>query len=88
MKDLKNIFLFFFSELKHGNYTRLLGPEIDSYLPSNIQYIPNDPRVDFDTKTMPNIPIMIGICSNEGAFMQSIFEIPSFYPKKKKIINE
>ena len=60
---------------KNGNYTRILGPIIDDYLDSSDQVIPDDPRVLFASKTFINqdIPIMMGLTSNEGAFLQDLY---------------
>lgn len=55
--------------VKNGNYTTLLGPEIDYYLESSLQYIPEDPRIAITQKLYRDIPIIMGICNNEGAFI-------------------
>lgn len=48
------------------------GPRIDSYLPPPLQYISRDPRVELESGKHINVPIIIGICSNEGAFVKGI----------------
>lgn len=61
---------------QHGNYTTLLGPQIDNFLPKAMQYLPKDPKMILEIGDYPNIPIIIGICSNEGAFMQGMCILP------------
>lgn len=85
------LFIFFY---QHGNYTRLLGPQIDTYLPESIQYLPKDPKTILELGDYPNIPIMIGICSNEGAFIQGIicssllfFEISTWVQTSMEMIS-
>lgn len=43
---------------------------MDFYLPTKMQYLANDPQMVFEFGDYPNIPILMGICSNEGAFIQ------------------
>lgn len=37
-----------------------------------MQYLSSDPKLVLELGDYPNIPILIGICSNEGAFIQGI----------------
>lgn len=50
-----------------------MGPEIDYYLEPSMQYIPEDPRIVISQKLYPAIPIIMGICNNEGAFIHGMF---------------
>lgn len=43
---------------------------MDTFLPKQMQYLSNDPKIVFELGDYPNIPILMGICSNEGAFIQ------------------
>lgn len=43
---------------------------MDVYLPKKMQYLSIDPKMVFELGDYPNIPILMGICSNEGAFIQ------------------
>lgn len=63
---------------QHGNYTILLGPQIDTYLPSSMRYITSNPKLQLESGNYPNIPIMLGICSNEGAFMEGQMKAISY----------
>lgn len=65
----------YFSHNQHGNYTKLLGPQVDTYLPKSNQYLANDPKMVLELGDYPNIPILMGICSNEGAFIQGFIYI-------------
>lgn len=70
------MWLFFFN-FQHGNYTKLLGPQVDSYLPKSMQYLPNDPKMVLELGDYPNLPILMGICTNEGAFIQGLISFLS-----------
>lgn len=43
-----------------------------------MQYLSIDPKIRLEMGNYPDMPIMIGICSNEGAFIQGMpfIEIP------------
>lgn len=43
---------------------------MDLYLERSQRLIPEDPRLVISQKKYPDIPIIIGLCNNEGAFMQ------------------
>lgn len=45
---------------------------MDTFLPKQMQYLSNDPKIVFELGEYPNIPILMGICSNEGAFIQGL----------------
>ncbi|XP_037042029.1 acetylcholinesterase isoform X2 [Bradysia coprophila] len=68
-KSVSDLLRAFEIVYENGNYTKLLGPEIDYYLDSSMQYIPEDPRIVISQKLYPDIPIIMGICNNEGAFI-------------------
>ncbi|KAJ6645818.1 Transmembrane protein [Pseudolycoriella hygida] len=70
MKSVNDLLKAFEVVYENGNYSTYLGPEIDDFLEPSMQYIPEDPRVAISQKLHPDIPILIGICSNEGAFIQ------------------
>lgn len=56
----------------------LLGPIIETHLPFALRYIPNDPKTILE-QGKPSIPIMIGICSNEGAFIRGTSVLFAYY---------
>lgn len=37
-----------------------------------MQYLSIDPKIRLEMGNYPNMPIMMGICSNEGAFIQGM----------------
>lgn len=55
---------------QNGNYTRLLAAEVDRYLPASERWIGEDPRTVIRVGSFKRMPIMMGICSNEGAFLR------------------
>lgn len=58
---------------QNGNYTRLLGAEVERYLPATERWLPRDPRTvlaEGAGGVVAGMPIMVGICSNEGAFVR------------------
>lgn len=58
------------SLFQNGNYTSLLGPVVDDYLQLDKQYISEDPRKLLSSDEFNKIPIIIGICNSEGAFLR------------------
>lgn len=56
--------IFFFSQ--NGNWTDVLGPMADDFLPSENQYLPNDPVLALKQGKFHKMPILAGITTNEG----------------------
>lgn len=50
----------------------MLGPQVDWYLEKTEQLISRDPRLVISKQNYTAIPTLIGICSNEGAFIRGI----------------
>lgn len=58
---------------QNGNYTRLLGAEVERYLPVPERWLARDPRAvlaEGAGGVVASMPIMVGLCSNEGAFVR------------------
>lgn len=68
-KSVSDIIRAFDNIYKNGNYTELFGPVIDDYMPRTKVYIKDDPRKLMQTGNFDDIPILLGINSNEGAFI-------------------
>uniref|UniRef100_A0AAG5DPZ5 Carboxylesterase type B domain-containing protein n=1 Tax=Anopheles atroparvus TaxID=41427 RepID=A0AAG5DPZ5_ANOAO len=77
---------------RNGNYTMNLGAIVDNYLQPKERYIPDDPQALFEAKAFisEDMPVMIGITSNEGAFLYSkLVEIArQSYRSLKKYVND
>lgn len=63
-KSVDDLLKAFENVYQVGNYTQILGPVVDNYL------IAEDPRKIFQLKRHRQIPVMIGIANQEGAFIR------------------
>ncbi|XP_063697996.1 pyrethroid hydrolase Ces2a [Culicoides brevitarsis] len=69
-KSVSDITRAFDNIYKNGNFTSLFGPIIDQdFMPRSKVYIRDDPRKLLQTGNFDEIPIMLGLNSNEGAFI-------------------
>lgn len=68
-KSVSDLLRAFDNIYQNGNYTRIFGPVLDDYLPPGQIYIREDPRRTFRVRNFDDIPVLMGICSNEGAFI-------------------
>lgn len=68
-KSVSDVLRAFDNIYKNGNYTELFGPVIDDFLSRTKKYIKDDPRKLIQTGAHDDIPILIGITNNEGAFI-------------------
>uniref|UniRef100_A0A336MZ55 CSON008799 protein n=1 Tax=Culicoides sonorensis TaxID=179676 RepID=A0A336MZ55_CULSO len=68
-KSVSDMLRAFDNIYKNGNYTELFGPVIDDYLSRSKVYIKDDPRKLIQTGNFDDIPLLLGITSNEGAFI-------------------
>ncbi|XP_055907115.1 cocaine esterase [Eupeodes corollae] len=59
----------FESVYANGNYTSIMGPVVDSFRPKGEQYIPMGLLQALALGNYTKRPIIVGICSNEGAFI-------------------
>lgn len=57
----------------------MLGPQVDWYLEKTDQLLSRDPRFVISQHNYTAIPMLIGICSNEGAFMRGNLRIPTTF---------
>lgn len=55
---------------QNGNYTRMLGAEVDRYLPDAERWLLRDPRKVIEAGAAATMPMLVGLCSNEGAFVR------------------
>lgn len=69
-KSVEDLLRAYETIYKNGIYTKILGPIIDDYLAVDIQTIAENPIKMLEQKRFNDIPILIGICSNEGAFIR------------------
>lgn len=68
-KSISDLLRAFDNIYQNGNYSQVLGPVIDNYLRGGDAFIQADPRKLFLVNNLDDIPILMGITSNEGAFI-------------------
>lgn len=69
-KSIVDLLRAFENVHQNGNYTRLLGAEVDRYLPDAERWLLRDPRKVIEAGAAERMPMMVGLCSNEGAFVR------------------
>ncbi|XP_055386791.1 cholinesterase 2 [Condylostylus longicornis] len=67
VSDLLNAFDIVY---QHGNYSIIPGPVLDTFRIEKHQYVPKNLDDVLKSGEYRKIPIIIGICSNEGAFIR------------------
>lgn len=68
-KSISDLLRAFDNIYQNGNYSQMLGPVVDNYLRSSDAFIRADPRKLFFINNLDEMPILMGITSNEGAFI-------------------
>lgn len=69
--DIKSSFYFF----QNGNWTDLVSPVVDNFLPEQDQYLPKDPEEILESGDYNHIPILTGITSNEGGIILCKYKV-------------
>lgn len=72
---------------QNGNWTDLVLPVVDSFLPDIEQYLPQSPLKALQHSNFHKIPILTGITSHEGAISvcESKLILVIFYINRKEI---
>ncbi|KAL1465229.1 hypothetical protein WDU94_004816, partial [Cyamophila willieti] len=66
-KSTSEIMRAFETQYRDGNWTDLVLPVVDTYLPDIEQYLPRDPIKAIEDGMYHRIPILTGVTSHEGA---------------------
>ncbi|XP_068085152.1 acylcarnitine hydrolase [Anabrus simplex] len=66
-KSVAEILRAFESQYNNGNWSDLVLPVLDTFLPENEQYLPRDPEEVLDSGSYQAMPILTGITTAEGA---------------------
>ncbi|XP_008467847.1 cholinesterase 2-like [Diaphorina citri] len=66
-KSTSELMRAFENQYKDGNWTELVLPVVDTFLPDIEQYLPRDPITALEEGMYHKVPVLTGITSHEGA---------------------
>ncbi|XP_069687014.1 carboxylesterase 5A [Periplaneta americana] len=66
-KSTAEILRAFETQYKNGNWTAMVLPVVDTFLPETEQYLPRDPKEVLQTGNYITMPLLTGTTSHEGA---------------------